>query len=523
MSFFSLNDKKFLISVKGKNLVFDRENVNNFKLIDQQQIDSEFSNQKTGFINFLGFYEITMQKFAVFSTNVELISQFWNIHYIKNYEIVQISPGKINEEAISLLKRGLDKCSMYYSLTNDLTLNLHLIQQKYEETRYKFIWNYNAKLAFETITNEKEFVTPVVAGFMTASSISDSLEFLLISRRSFICAGSRSWMKGANDNGDVANYVETEQILIAGDKQYSLVQIRGSIPIRFTEYPDLNPMPPMKIADKSINLELMNKHFDHLLVDEHFDKVYAINLAGTTGVEGAVSKVFSDLSKEINKKDSLEYIEFDFHKVCGQLHFERLPVLLDQLTDKLENDAWTEITTNRVQKKVFRTNCIECMDRTNLVQAEIGRLVIERQLKEIGSTFDILEHEFRKAWANNCDAIAFQYNGTVGLKTDFTLTGKRSKEGFHADLRVLLKRVYRAQAQDGLDQDAYDVVTQNVKANSLKRESLLVSLIFAILMCIWALLLLLTFQKKKAKRVFSDARIRVGNTPRFTPIKPASD
>ena len=523
MNFFALSDKNFVISVNGKTLSFDRSKITNFKLIQTQNIESEISSHKTNFINFLGFYEIVSLHFAVFSTSVELISHFWNIQEIKSYEIVQISPGKVNEEAVSLLKRGLDKCPMYYSLTNDLTLSIHSIQQKCEKTRSKLIWNYNAKLTFEMITSEKNFVTPVVAGFMTASSVGESLEFLLISRRSYVCAGSRSWMKGSDDNGYVANYVETEQILVAGDKVYSLVQVRGSIPIRFTEYPDLNPMPPMKIAKKSINIDLMNKHFDHLLVGDNFEKVYAINLAGTTGIEGSVSNVFSELSKEINKKDSVEYIEFDFHKICGQLHFEKLSLLLDQLKDKLEQGAWTEIKSNRAQSKLFRTNCIECMDRTNAVQAEIGRLVIEKQLNEIGLSFDILEQQFRNAWAKNCDAIALQYTGTVGLKTDFTLTGKRSKEGFHADIKVLLKRVWIGQTQDGLNQDAYDVVTQNVRASSLKHENLIISIIIAILMCIWAILLLLALQTKKAKRVYSDARIRLGNTPRFTQIKPASD
>ncbi len=36
------------------------------------------------------------------------------------------------------------------------------------------------------------------------------------------------------------------------------------------------------------------------------------------------------------------------------------------------------------QRGVFRVNCIDCLDRTNVVETAIGRAVIETQLTKLG-------------------------------------------------------------------------------------------------------------------------------------------
>lgn len=43
-------------------------------------------------------------------------------------------------------------------------------------------------------------------------------------------------MRGVNDDGHVANFVETEQIIMLGNEETSFTQIRGSVPI-FWEQP----------------------------------------------------------------------------------------------------------------------------------------------------------------------------------------------------------------------------------------------------------------------------------------------
>lgn len=58
----------------------------------------------------------------------------------------------------------------------------------------------------------------------------------VISRISCERAGARFFTRGVDDDGNVANYVETEQLLLFRDVAVSHVQVRGSIPL-FWEQP----------------------------------------------------------------------------------------------------------------------------------------------------------------------------------------------------------------------------------------------------------------------------------------------
>lgn len=57
------------------------------------------------------------------------------------------------------------------------------------------------------------------------------MELILISRRSRLRAGTRYNARGVDDDGNVANFVETEQIVYINKFALSFVQIRGSVPV----------------------------------------------------------------------------------------------------------------------------------------------------------------------------------------------------------------------------------------------------------------------------------------------------
>ena len=60
-------------------------------------------------------------------------------------------------------------------------------------------------------------------------------------------------------------------------------------------------------------------------------------------------------------------------------------------------------------------------------------------------------------WADHADVISKAYSGTGALKTDFTRTGKRSKEGALQDGINSLTRYMKNNFFDGNRQDAYDL------------------------------------------------------------------
>ena len=114
------------------------------------------------------------------------------------------------------------------------------------------------------------------------------------------------------------------------------------------------------------------------------------------------------------------------------MRWHRLSILLDQLKTHLEDESYLRITkdgeSTSEQCGAIRTNCIDCLDRTNVVQSMIGCYVLEKQFRDAGIfgsddkivDFDEFESTFKNVWADNADMIAHQYTGTGALKTDYT-------------------------------------------------------------------------------------------------------
>lgn len=86
------------------------------------------------------------------------------------------------------------------------------------------------------------------------------LKLCLISRRSRYRAGTRYFRRGIDHEGNVANFNETEQILIVesakpesgeddSSVQLSFVQIRGSVPLFWAEVNTLRYKPDVQIMD----------------------------------------------------------------------------------------------------------------------------------------------------------------------------------------------------------------------------------------------------------------------------------
>lgn len=118
---------------------------------------------------------------------------------------------------------------------------------------------------------------------------------------------------------------------------------------------------------------------------------------------------------------------------------------------------------SKKQSGSIRTNCIDCLDRTNVVQSVFARRVLDKQLLEL-TGFDArtekhpaLDSMFRNVWANNADAMSLQYSGTGALKTDYTRTGKRTLRGACMDGVNSVTRYYLNNFRDGTNQDATDL------------------------------------------------------------------
>ncbi len=281
-------------------------------------------------------------------------------------------------------------------------------------------------------------------------------EVTLISRRSTKRAGLRYLRRGVDEEGNVANAVETEQLLFPVDaewsaKIYSFVQTRGSIPLFFTQSPySLKPAPVIQHSLEA-NFVALKKHFGRLR--ERYSSLQVVSLVERHGIEAPIGLQYQRsvqrLNEEGNPEEAVPFEWFDFHDACRGMKFENVSLLLDTLGPKIaEFGSTVEIAGEVVneQKGVFRTNCMDCLDRTNVCQSSFAKHMLDLQLKEEG--FDMsaqVDQEnawFNTMWADNGDAISKQYASTAAMKGDYTRTKKRDYRGALTDAGLSLTRFF---------------------------------------------------------------------------------
>ncbi|WEW59288.1 Phosphoinositide phosphatase sac1 [Emydomyces testavorans] len=357
---------------------------------------------------------------------------------------------------------------------------------------------------------------------------STSFTFALITRRSRYRGGTRYFSRGIDEQGHVSNYNETEQIIILNDSSgglpgfagsggmqtgkiggasgrdlhvLSFVQTRGSIPVYWSEINNLFYVPRLQVRGVDTAIPAARQHFTEQI--RIYGENYLVNLVNHKGREEKVKKAYEQMIRSLvssstetteadtltteklhtvdasitkQEMDKLHYVYFDFHNETKGLKWHRAELLLNRLTDGLIRgqyfsgveslgDPSGPLDIRLLQSSVVRTNCMDCLDRTNVVQSMLGRWTATRQLIDAGvlqlgeSASDDPEFEsmFRNIWADNADVVSKSYSGTGALKTDFTRTGERTNAGILLDGNNSLTRYIRNNFFDGPRQDAFDL------------------------------------------------------------------
>ncbi|CAL5326559.1 unnamed protein product [Camellia sinensis] len=275
------------------------------------------------------------------------------------------------------------------------------------------------------------------------------------------------WRRGADSDGFVANFVESEQIMQFSGHTTSFVQIRGSIPFLWEQIVDLTYKPKFEIVKAEEAPRVVERHF--LDLRKKYGNVLAVDLVNKHGGEGRLSEIFSSSMQHV-VSDDVRYLHFDFHHICGHVHFERLSMLYDQIEDFLVKHRYLLLNekSEKVEEQlgVVGTNCIDCLNRTNVTQSMLGQKMLEFQLRRIGifdaeesiSTHPNFDDNFKILWANHGDDISIQYSGTPALKADFVRCGQRTVQGILKDGCNALVRYYLNNFVDGTKQDAIDLL-----------------------------------------------------------------
>ena len=481
------------------------------------------------------------------------------IGYIKGhqvYKVISTDFFPLRERALhdpdedaylKLLETSLKSSPMYFSYTIDLTSSFQRQSQASPEQALwrraddRFFWNKHIQgslIDFANGTGVRHhsghqtavdpFILPVMFGMMRVAQVrikSTPFTFVLITRRSRYRVGTRYFTRGMDESGHVANFNETEQIVVLNDtprglpgfdsqmngsttkggpepQVLSYVQTRGSVPVFWSEINTLKYVPRLQVRSVETAVSAAKRHFDEQIA--FYGDNFLVNLVNQKGREERIKEAYEQMvrllisspnevassdyttdeklhivepTKGHSEYDRLHYVYFDFHNETKGLQWHRAQILLDQLRDNLEKgkyfrgiempaDDSGRLDVRSLQSAVVRTNCMDCLDRTNVVQSMLARWVLTRQLQDVGvlrpgETADddyTFKDLFRNIWADNADVVSKAYSGTGALKTDFTRTGDRTRAGMLQDFSNSLTRYFKNNFRDGPRQDAFDLL-----------------------------------------------------------------
>ena len=455
---------------------------------------------------------------------------------------------------LNLLKTLIKSGPMYFTYSFDITNSFQRQAQSnhrhplWRRADDRFFWNKfilsdiidfaNGAVSGSGLRGGQQagvdpFILPVMFGMMRIVQTrikATPVTFALITRRSRHRAGTRYLTRGIDDQGHVANYNETEQIIVLNDdprgiggraggssmengkvggseglesQVLSYVQTRGSVPVYWAEVNTLHYTPTLEIRGVETAIDAAKRHFNEQI--SLYGDNYLVNLVNQKGREDRVKKAYEQMvrilvsspdeatqadyvtdekihvveaSEKNQKYDRLHYVYFDFHNETKGLQWHRAQLLLDQLKQGLVKGQYFRgvslpadvelhgrLEIRNQQTAVVRTNCMDCLDRTNVVQTMLARWTLTRQLIDVGALKQgenadddkAFETLFRNIWADNADVVSRTYSGTGALKTDFTRTGERTKAGAAQDLNNSLTRYVKNNFGDGPRQDAFDL------------------------------------------------------------------
>ncbi|KAF5274095.1 hypothetical protein FQR65_LT04493 [Abscondita terminalis] len=383
-----------------------------------------------------------------------------------------------NNTYLDMIRQVLATPYFYFSYTYDLSHTMQrlngtgpdfLSQSLLERGESRFIWNNSL---FNGFGHEfHKFCLPLIHGFIEINDFQINgynYSWTLVSRRSIHRAGTRLFRRGIDKQGNVANFVETEMIVECQGDRASFVQVRGSVPLYWTQLPDLRYKPPPRLQDVGEEEQhaACARHFDNLTM--LYGKQVLLDLVDQHGSEGKLHREYRNAVQQINYA-LIRYEPFDFHSECRHMKWERLSILMDRIALEQEEMGFFMLLRDGSlalqQDGVFRTNCVDCLDRTNVVQSLLARRCLTNILRKMSiiqpdetvERYSLIEQKFKNVWADHADLISIQYSGTGALKTDFTRTGKRTHLGLLRDGMNSLIRYYKNNLSDGYRQDALDV------------------------------------------------------------------
>ncbi|CAN7038137.1 hypothetical protein IGI04_005131 [Brassica rapa subsp. trilocularis] len=404
-------------------------------------------------------------------------------------------------------------------------------------TLYKkmFVWNEFLTRGIRHNLRNTVWTVALVYGFFKQTSLSEAgrnFKLTLIARRSRHNAGTRYLKRGINESGNVANDVETEQILsedVPEDHPMqisSVVQNRGSIPLFWSqETSRMNLKPDIVLSKRDLIYAATRLHFENL-AERYGIPIIILNLIKTKErrpresiLRAEFANAIDFINKDLPEENRLRFLHWDLHKhfqsktanvltllgkvaVCalmltGFFYHQVTPaMMLEGCRSSSSSDAemsphnssdddsgeCDSVEKNfrpsknvasgdydnkpgRLQRGVLRTNCIDCLDRTNVAQYAYGWAALGQQLHALGirdattvELDDPLSSSLMALYERMGDTLAYQYGGSAAHNKVFSeRRGQWRAATQSQEFLRTLQRYYNNTYMDADKQDAINI------------------------------------------------------------------
>ncbi|XP_038622324.1 synaptojanin-1 [Tachyglossus aculeatus] len=380
---------------------------------------------------------------------------------VTSTEFISLRNDSSDEDRISEVRKVLNSGNFYFAwsatgVSLDLSLNAHRRMQEHT-TDNRFFWNQSLHLHLKHYgVNCDDWLLRLMCGgveIRTIYAAHKQAKACLISRLSCERAGTRFNVRGTNDDGHVANFVETEQVIFLDDCIASFIQIRGSIPL-FWEQPGLQVGSHRVRMSRGFeaNAPAFDRHFQTL--KNLYGKQIIVNLLGAKEGEHMLSKAFQNHLKASEHAVDIKMVNFDYHQMVKGGKVEKLHSVLKPQVQKFLECGFFYFDgsdVQRFQSGTVRTNCLDCLDRTNSVQAFFGLEMLAKQLEALGlaekpQLITRFQEVFRSMWSMNGDSISKIYAGTGALEGKAKL-----KDGARSVTRTIQNNFFDSSKQEAID------------------------------------------------------------------------
>ena len=266
----------------------------------------------------------------------------------------------------------------------------------------------------------------------------------------------------------------------------SFVQHRGSIPLFWSqEVAQLSTRPPIELNVVDPFFKAAAMHFDQLF-KRYGKPITILNVIKAKERVPRESILLNEYTQAINylnqflpESDRLRHIAWDMARAAKTSRNQEVTDMLEQISkDVVQSSGFfhngylhgDEEKKMTLQQGICRTNCIDCLDRTNACQFVIAKRALGYQLHALG----VLEHPsvsfdtdavnlLTEMFQDHGDTMALQYGGSHLVNTVETYRKINQWKSHSRDLIESIRRFYSNSFVDAQRQEAINLFLGNYK------------------------------------------------------------